>query len=263
MTLGVPEAWSRVAREYRRLVAPTFLAAARRLCREVGIGPGARVLDIACGPGTAALAARELGAAVVVGVDYAVGMVAEARERARGRGGLYFAAADALALPVAPACFDAVVSSFGFIFAADPERAAGEAARALRPGGRLGLLAWAPEGSVRAYSETAFRHADEPAPAHDPFGWGLPGQAAAWLAPEIGNVETIPLEVPFEAASPAEAWRIHRNATGRMAAVYAALDEAGRRSLDADMERFFEQFRATGGRVVWPREALIIRGTRR
>lgn len=263
MTLGVPEVWSRVARDYRRLVAPDFLGAARRLCREVGIGPGTRVLDIACGPGTAAFAARELGAAPVVGVDYAVGMVAEARDRAREGGGLHFVAGDALALPLASAWFDAVVSSFGLIFAADPERAAGEAARTLRPGGRLGLLAWAAGGSVRAYTETAFRHADQPSPAHDPFRWGFPAQAAAWLAPEIVEVETLPLEVPFEAASPGEAWRVLRNATGRMAAVYAALDDPGRRCLDADMERFFEQFRAAGGRVLWPREALIIRGTRR
>lgn len=255
--------WSRVARDYVRQIAPGFRPAAERLCRAVGVGPGARVLDIACGPGTAALAARELGAAVVVGVDYAVGMVAEARDCARGAPGLHFVAADALALPLAPGRFDIVVSSFGLIFAADPERAAREAARVLRPGGRLGLLAWAPDGSVRAYTEAVFRHADLPAAEHDPFRWGVPAQAAVWLAPEIVDVEAIPLEVPFEAPSPREGWQVLRNATGRMAAVYAALDEAGRRSLDADMERFFEQFRAAGGRVVWPREALIIRGTRR
>ncbi len=259
---GMPQAWSNVAREYRRYIAPDFAPAARQLCRAVGITAGDRVLDIACGPGTAAFAARERGAVRVVGVDYARGMCAAAREDPRGIPPLHCVVADALCLPFATAGFDVVISSFGLVFAADPFVAAAEAARVLRPGGRLGLLAWPPGGSIGAYQEAAFRYIPVPQGVHDPFQWGVPGRARAWLGAAFGSVEFDPIEVPFEAASPAAAWAVLRTATGRVSAGYAELNDEARARLDAEMEQFFEVFRRTDGRVYWPREAFVIRGVR-
>ena len=259
---GMPQAWSSVARDYRRHIAPDLAPAARQLCRAVGIAAGDRVLDIACGPGTAAFAARERGAVRVVGVDYARGMCAAAREDPRGIPPLHCVVADALCLPVATAGFDVVISSFGLVFAADPFVAAAEAARVLRPAGRLGLLAWPPDGSVGAYQEAAFRYLAVPQGAHDPFQWGVPWRARAWLGAAFDGVEFDPIEVPFEAASPAAAWAVLRTATGRVAAGYAELDHEARARLDADMERFFERFRRADGRVYWLREAFVIRGVR-
>jgi ubiquinone/menaquinone biosynthesis C-methylase UbiE len=258
---GMPQAWSRVAREYRRHIAPDFLPAARAMCRAVDISAHDRVLDVACGPGTAAFAARELGAARVLGVDYARGMIATAGMEAGASPTLRFAVADALALPLATASFDVVISSFGLIFAAEPSLAAAEAARVLRPGGRLGLLAWPPSGSIEAYQEAALRHLAVPPSSHDPFRWGVPERARSWLA-AFSGVTLEPITVPFEADSPAAAWRVLRTATGRVAAAYAALDVGARAPLDAEMERFFEQFRRSDGRVLWPREAFVIRGDR-
>jgi ubiquinone/menaquinone biosynthesis C-methylase UbiE len=259
MTLvGMPEAWSRVAREYRRHIVPDFLPAARALCRAVGVGPTDRVLDAACGPGTAAIAARERGAVHVVGFDYAPMMVAVAREEAAGQGGLTYLIGNALALPFAAGTFDVLVSSFGLIFAPDPVVAVREAARVLRPAARLGLLVWPPDGSIGAYQAAAFRHLAVPASSHDPFQWGVPARARAWLGEAFTSVEVQPIEVPFEAASPADAWRVLRTATGRVAAAYDALDAEGCRRLDAEMERFFEPFRRSDGGVHWPREAAII-----
>jgi SAM-dependent methyltransferase len=259
---GMPQAWSRVARDYRRHIAPDFVPAARELCRAVGIVAGDRVLDIACGPGTAAFAARERGAVRVVGVDYARGMCAAAREDPRWIPPLYCVVADALSLPLGTAGFDVVISSFGLVFAADPVVAAAEAARVLRPGGRLGLLAWPPGGSIGAYQEAAFRYLAIPPSVHDPFQWGVPGRARAWLGAAFASVEFDPIEVPFEAASPGAAWGVLRTATGRVAAGYAELDAEARRRLDAEMERFFEPFRRADGRIYWPREAFVIRGVR-
>jgi len=261
-SLGIPQAWSQVAREYRRHIAPDFLPAARAMCRAVRITGDDRVLDVACGPGTAALVAHELGARSIVGVDFAPGMIAAAREEARAGPDLLLAVADALALPLPSERFDVVISSFGLIFAPDPVRAAAEAARVLRPGGRLGLLTWPPGGSISAYQEAAFRYLDVPQSLHDPFQWGEPGRARAWLGGAITQVAFEPIEVPFEAASPAAAWAVLRTATGRVAAGYAALDTRVRIRLDSEMERFFEQFHQPDGRVHWRREALIIRGIR-
>jgi SAM-dependent methyltransferase len=259
---GMPRAWSVVARDYQRHVASDFAPAARELCRVVGIAADDRVLDIACGPGTAAFAARERGAAHIVGVDYASGMCTAAREDPRWTSTVHFIVADALSLPLVTAGFDVVISSFGLVFAADPALAAAEAARVLRPGGRLGLLAWPPGGSIGAYQEAAFRYLSVPPSLHDPFQWGVPERARDWLGSAFEGVEFDPIEVPFEAASPAAAWRVLRTATGRVAAAYAELDPEGRARLDAEMERFFDALRRADGRVYWPREAFIIRGVR-
>jgi ubiquinone/menaquinone biosynthesis C-methylase UbiE len=260
--IGMSAAWSRVAREYHRQIAPDFAPAARRLCLELGVGPGDRVLDVACGPGTAAVAARNLRAGEVVGVDYAPDMLVVARAQTRDDTALRYAAANALALPFPAERFDVVISSFGLIFAPDPDVAVRETARVLRPRGRLGLLAWPPDGSIGEYQRVAFRHLDIPPTAHDPFQWGVPARARAWLEPAFEDVEVIPLEVPFEAESPERGWRTLSTATGRVAAAYAELDADARARLDAEMIRFFEPFRRSDGRVFWPRQALMVTARR-
>jgi len=260
--IGMSHAWSRVAREYHKRIAPDFAPAARRLCQQLGVGPEHRVLDIACGPGTAALAARRLGAREVVGVDYATNMLAVAHAEAGSDPALRYAAADALALPFPPEQFDVVISSFGLIFAPDPAVAVREAARVLRPAGRLGLLAWPPDGSIGEYQRVAFRHLDIPPAAHDPFQWGVPARAQGWLAPAFADVEVVPLEVPFEAASPQAAWEALSTATGRVAAAYAELNGEGRARLDAEMMLFFEPFQRSDGRVFWPRQAVMVMARR-
>jgi SAM-dependent methyltransferase len=258
---GIPQVWSRVAREYRRHIVPGFLPAARTLCLAAGIGPGDVVLDVACGPGTATFIAHQLGAFRVVGVDFAREMVALAREEIAGAAGPHFAAANALALPLPDEQFDVVISSFGLVFAPDPALAAAEAARVLRPRGRLGLLAWPPNGSVGAYQQMVLRHLDVPPGAHDPFQWGVPAQARAWLE-RFREVELLPIDVPFQAESAAAAWHILRTATGRVAAAYEGLDPGARARLDSEMEAFFTAFRRPGGEVSWAREAFVIRAVR-
>ncbi len=259
---GVSDAWSRVAEGYQRYIVPDFLPAARELCESTGIRGGDAVLDVACGPGTVTFVAAELGAAPVVGVDFARNMVSLAHRGRRPGSATHFVAGDACLLPFAGERFDAVVSSFGLIFAPDPSHAGVEAARVLKPQGRLGLLVWHPQGSVGAYQQVAFRYIQIQSTAHDPFQWGDEAQARAWLMP-FRDVLLTPIEVPFHAESPIAAWRILQQSTGRIAAAYATLDPATRARLDADMIDFFQSFRAPSGEIYWPREALVIRGIRR
>lgn len=259
---GAPDGWSRVAKDYRRYIVPDFLPAARRLCHEARIGPGDAVLDIACGPGTATFIAGELGAVPVVGVDFARGMVSLAHQQGCPDGAIHFSVGDAVLLPFASGRFDVVVSSFGLVFAPEPARAAAEAARVLKRGGRLGLLAWAADGTVAAYQRAAFQYFDMSAAAHDPFQWGVAAQARRWLD-QFGEVETLPIEVPFRAESAGAAWRVLRTATGRISASYATLDAGSKARLDADMTDFFDPFRRASGAIYWPREAFVIRGVRR
>lgn len=256
--LGMPAAWSRVARDYHRKVAPDFVPAVRRLCEHLKVGPLDRVLDVACGPGTAAKVARELAAREVTGVDYARAMLFVARDDATTGGTVAYIAANAMALPFAPERFDVVVSSFGLIFAPDPAAAVRECARVLAPAGRIGLLVWPPDGSIGEYQRIAFQHLDIPPSAHDPFEWGVPERAQRWLAPLFDQIRIVRLTVPFAAPSPEAAWQTLSTATGRVAAAYAELAPEGRARLDADMTEFFRRFENADGRVYWERQAMML-----
>ena len=263
MTTPLPDAWSAVAREYLRHIVPGFRPAARALCEFAGIGPGDRVLDIACGPGTASFEAKALGAAEVTGIDLAPGMLALAKEAASDGSGFRFLHGDALALPVDDASFDVAISSFGMIFAPDGPRATSELVRVLKPLGRMGLLAWPRQGPIAEYYALVDRHLS-PAPAsHDPFDWGIPDKARAWLEPAFGELAFRSIPVPFEAASPEEAWRILRSSTGRIAGAYPWVPKAAQVKLDEEMTGFFRRWRRPDGIVVWPREAMLIRAVRR
>ena len=109
---------------------------------------GERVLDVGCGTGNAALLAARAGAEAV-GVDPAERLVSVARARASADGlEARFVAGQAESLPFDDASFDVVLSVFGVIFAADPERAIAELLRVVRPTGRVLIAAWLPAGTI-------------------------------------------------------------------------------------------------------------------
>ena len=104
----------------------------------VGAPPGA-LLDLATGTADLALAARRLDPArVVIGADFSLGMLGEARRKLGARRvPLALAAADALALPFADGAFACVVSAFLVRNLADLEAGLAEMRRVTRRGGRV------------------------------------------------------------------------------------------------------------------------------
>ncbi|MFP3873115.1 MAG: class I SAM-dependent methyltransferase [Thiohalophilus sp.] len=120
-------------------IARQNVVMAEDLCAAVDPHGGDRVLDIACGSGTAALvAARRY--CEVTGIDYVPTLVERAKRRAAADGfDVDFRVADAQALPFQDASFDVILSVYGVQFAPDQERAALEMLRICRPGGRIGL----------------------------------------------------------------------------------------------------------------------------
>lgn len=141
--LAIPVAWNMVADDYAADIVPYFEKYAADALRLAGVGPGARVLDVAAGPGTLSLLAA--GEARVTAIDFAPAMVEQLRERA-ARAGLAVDArvGDGMALPFEDGSFDAAFSMFGLMFFPDRDRGFRELLRVLRPGGRAVVGSWAP-----------------------------------------------------------------------------------------------------------------------
>jgi ubiquinone/menaquinone biosynthesis C-methylase UbiE len=130
---------------------PGGLALTDRLGTLLGLGPGPRVLDAAAGTGASAIhLARRFGCRVT-GLDLSPANVATATEAAARMGVAAlteFIAGDAESLPFADQSFDAAICECAFCTFPDKPAAAGEFARVLRPGGRVGLSDLTREGTL-------------------------------------------------------------------------------------------------------------------
>jgi SAM-dependent methyltransferase len=145
-----------------------------RIVDLVGVRAAERVLDVACGTGNAAIRAAEAGGEVV-GVDLTPELFEAGREQAAEAGvELEWVEGDAEDLPFPDGSFDVVLSTFGVMFAPRHEVAAGELARVLRPGGRMGLTNWTADGVVGQMFRTmgSYLPAPPPVASGPPVLWG-------------------------------------------------------------------------------------------
>jgi demethylmenaquinone methyltransferase/2-methoxy-6-polyprenyl-1,4-benzoquinol methylase len=137
---GVQRMFDRIAPVYdamNRLMTAGLDRRWRRITVEQAVHPGDRVLDVCCGTGDLAIAARGHGAAEVVGLDFSEQMLDRARRKAPE---IDWVQGDALALPFGNESFDAATVGFGVRNVDDLEAAIRELRRVLRPGGRVAIL---------------------------------------------------------------------------------------------------------------------------
>jgi ubiquinone/menaquinone biosynthesis C-methylase UbiE len=138
-----------------------------------GVGPGMRVLDVACGPGNAAIPAARAGAEVT-GLDLVPELLEHGREKAAATGvEIDWVEGDAEELPFEDGAFDRVLSTFGHMFAPRHRRTADEMARVCRRGGAIVTTTWVAEGTVGLmFGTTAPYMPPPPDFAQPPILWG-------------------------------------------------------------------------------------------
>jgi len=174
------ELWGRGARDWARFQEPNSRPIYDAVHGRLAIGNGARLLDVGCGPGGAALLAAQRGARVA-GLDASPGSIEVARERVPDGD---FRVGDMETLPWPDGSFDAVTGFNSFQFAGNPVAALTEAHRVLAPGGKLGIVVWAPREEsqqLRIMDAIGALAPPQPRDMPGPFALSAPGVVESML----------------------------------------------------------------------------------
>jgi ubiquinone/menaquinone biosynthesis C-methylase UbiE len=238
------------------VIGTTLQIVGEMLCEAVDLRSNQRVLDVAAGNGNATLAAARRFADVV-STDYVGALLERGRQRAQAdRLPVTFQEADAEALPFPDASFDVVLSTFGVMFTPNQQQAANELMRVCRPGGKIGMANWTPEGFVGRLFKTIGKYVPPAPGVKSPALWGT----KAHLDTLFGSQAAVAAESKtfvFRYKSPAHWVEIFRDYYGPVAKTFAAIDPEARETLEADLHALLGEFNiAKDGTVVIPSEYL-------
>jgi ubiquinone/menaquinone biosynthesis C-methylase UbiE len=233
------------------------------LCETMNLYQQARVLDVSAGNGHASLAAARRWCDVTC-TDCAPDLMNRHATRVEARNlGVRFIDGDAEALPFGDQSFDAVLSTFGAMFALDQDRASAEMIRVCRRGGCVGLANWTPDGFIGELFGVINAHTKAPAADLTPFAWGT-GKRLVELFGVYGRIETIAKKVAFRAPAPAEWVDRFRASYAPVLKSFAVLDAGRQRALRGDLLELVTRFnRAKDGGMIVDAEYLEVVVTRR
>ncbi|MBW2629103.1 MAG: class I SAM-dependent methyltransferase [Deltaproteobacteria bacterium] len=219
--------------------------------------PGEHILDVATGTGWAARRIAQRGA-TVTGVDLGEEVIEAAKALSTG---IDFRVGDAEALPFPDNHFDAVISTFGVMFARDPEAVARELGRVVRPGGRISLANWAIGGTVHDMFQLIRSYKPAEAnPAPSPFEWGSAGRVTELLGDRF-DVEFESGTSFFRPESGEQAWATFSVGFGPVVTLLEVLSEEKAEALKNEFIDFHEAHRIGSG-IVMRRPYVIAKATR-
>jgi ubiquinone/menaquinone biosynthesis C-methylase UbiE len=241
------------------VVGTTLQIVGENLAEAADVRAGERVLDVAAGNGNASLAAAR-HFADVTSTDYVPALLEQGRRRAEAdRLPITFQVADAEALPFPDASFDVVLSTFGVMFAPNQERAASELLRVAKPGGRISLANWTPEGFIGDLFQVMKGFAPPPPGLRSPMEWGRETRLVELFGPQATDIRTQRKTYTFRYRS-AEHWiEVFRTYYGPTHKAFAALDAEGQQALHAALLELLGRWRrGNGAGLLVPGEYLEV-----
>jgi ubiquinone/menaquinone biosynthesis C-methylase UbiE len=222
------------------VVGTTLQIVGELLCEAVDIRSTDRVLDVAAGNGNATLAAAR-HFAQVTSTDYVPALLERGRARAEAEGlDVAFQVADAEDLSFPPASFDVILSTFGVMFAPDHRASASEMLRVCRPGGRIGLASWTPEGFLGQMFRVIAAHVPPPPGVHPPLLWGTKAHVEQLFSGAQSITHTVRF-FSFRYRSAEHFVEIFRTFYGPVLKAFAALDADRQTVLEADLLTLLRQ----------------------
>jgi SAM-dependent methyltransferase len=246
------------------MVATIHQGVSENLCEAVDVSPGERVLDVACGSGNTAIAAARRFTEVV-GVDYVPALLDRGRQRAAAEQlQIEFREGDVEALPFPDAGFDVVLSTFGAMFAPDQPKAAAEVLRVCRPGGRIGMTNWTPDGFTGQMFKIVASHAPPPARIDPPPLWGTEDRLRELFGDELSSLRVEERQAIWRFRSPEHWVDYFRTYFGPTKVAFARVGHEGEQALVDDLLALIDRFNraAPGEAMVCPSTFLEVVATR-
>jgi len=244
-------------------VGTTLQIVGETLCEALDLRSGQKVLDVAAGNGNVTLAAARRWCEVV-STDYVPALLERGRERAAAeRLAIEFREADAEALPFADASFDAVVSTFGVMFTADQDKAAAELVRVCKPGGKIGLANWTPDGFIGQLFKTIGKYMPPPAGVKSPALWGTGARITEFFGAQASSIQLEQRDFVFRYRSAQHWLDVFKSYYGPLLKTFGALDPETRTALTDDLFALIKRFNRSGDKtMVVPSEYLEVVVTR-
>lgn len=246
------------------MVASLVAGPSEDLAEALDILPDERVLDVACGSGNGAIAAARRSWGGAVGADFVPALLERGRERAAAeRLDVEFVEADAQDLPFADGSFDVAMSIFGAMFAPDQEQTAAELLRVVRPGGRIGMCNWTPDGRLGKFFALLARHTGGPPPGTvPPVLWGNEEHVRELFGDGV-------TELRFERLVNRQKFRsvdhyldFFGTYFGPLKSAFDRVGPEGARALEADLRAFLEEVNTNDRALVIEPEYLRVLAVR-
>ncbi len=222
------------------MVAKYLEPGAMEIWNRLALPSGIRLLDVACVNGQLVIPAARAGIDAT-GIDIAPNLIEQARARAAAENlPAHFDEGDAEELPYADSSFDVVTSMNGAMFAPHPERVASELIRVCKPGGRIIMFNWTPDGFVGQMLTLLNTYMPPPLGIPSPTLWGEEVIVTERLGDRVKNLQltrhTYPMRYPFSQPEVVEFFRIYFGPVGR---AFDMLDDNGQIPLRRDLEQLW------------------------